>query len=581
MLSNLSDQIRDCYDQAEEARQRADATTDPTLKAILLEMERRWLILVRSYGFAESLGDFTKESKRRQQSIDGAAVSSRLLPDEMLRLHEVSTLLIQERELDSLYRRILDAAVDLMASDMASMQEFDSDRKELRLLAWKGFHPQSAVFWEWVRLDSGSSCAAALSEGRRIIVPDIETSKFIEGDDGDEYRRSGIRSVQSTPLISRSGQLLGMISTHWREVHCPSERALRALDVLARQAADLVERSKSEMRLRESEQRYRAFVTASSDVVYCMSPDWSKMHYLQGKDFIADTESPSHSWLEKYIHPDDQTRVMAAIHKAISNKSIFELEHPIIRVDGTLGWAHSRAVPLLGEKGEIVEWFGAVRDITDRHEWGERQKVLVAELQHRTRNLIGVVRWIAEKTARASADLVDFRDGFRERLDALARVQDLLSRLNEQDRITFDDLIRAEISVIHDGADRVTLLGPPGVRLRSSTVQTLAMALHELTTNAVKYGALAQPSGLLAVTWRFELSSEDGKPWLHIDWRERGVRMPQAGATARSGQGRELIEQALPYQLRAKTSYAFECDGVHCTISVPVSAASEKVSVHG
>ena len=103
------------------------------------------------------------------------------------------------------------------------MQVFHPERNELRLLASKGFHPQSAAFWEWVQLKSGSSCAAALSAGVRIIVPDIETSDFIIGTpDADEYRQSGIRAVQSTPLVSRDGRLLGMISTHWREVHQPS-----------------------------------------------------------------------------------------------------------------------------------------------------------------------------------------------------------------------------------------------------------------------------------------------------------------------------------------------------------------------
>ncbi|MGY3505186.1 GAF domain-containing protein [Bradyrhizobium sp. USDA 4471] len=206
-----------------------------------------------------------------------AAVSVGLLPDELLRLQEISTLLIQERELDSLYSRILDAAVDLMASDMASIQEFEPNRNELHLLASKGFHPQSAVFWEWVRLDSGSSCAAALSEGRRIIVPDVEASEFIGGDDADEYRRSGIRGVQSTPLRSRSGQLLGMISTHWREVHRPAERALRALDVLARQAADLIDRSKSELRLRQSEAGLKAAVDLLALGLYSWNPQTNEL----------------------------------------------------------------------------------------------------------------------------------------------------------------------------------------------------------------------------------------------------------------------------------------------------------------
>src|SRR5215468_12402824 len=161
-------------------------------------------------------------------------------------LHEISTLLIQEGNLDSLYNRILDAAMGLMSSDMASMQLLDPERNQLRLLAWKGFHPQSAIFWEWVYLDSASTCGLALSAGCRVMVPDIETCDFMAGTaDLDEYRRSNIRAVQSTPLVSRSGQLLGMISTHWLAPHQPTERALRRLDVLARLAADLIERSRT------------------------------------------------------------------------------------------------------------------------------------------------------------------------------------------------------------------------------------------------------------------------------------------------------------------------------------------------
>ena len=145
-------------------------------------------------------------------------------PDDAL--HEISTLLIQESNLDSLYSRILDAAMSLMSSDMASMQLLDPERNQLRLLAWKGFHPQSAIFWEWVYLDSASTCGLALTAGSRVVVPDIETCDFMAGTpDLDEYRRSSIRAVQSTPLVSRFGQLLGMISTHWREPHQPTERA--------------------------------------------------------------------------------------------------------------------------------------------------------------------------------------------------------------------------------------------------------------------------------------------------------------------------------------------------------------------
>lgn len=170
---------------------------------------------------------------------------------------------------------------------------------------------------------------------------------------------------------------------------------------------------------------------------------------------------------------------------------------------------------------------------------------------------MSMVTSMADATIRSSGPLGEFKVSFHDRIEALARVQRLLSTLGEDDRITFDELVEGELNAVgafQTGDRCVTLDGPKGVALRSSTVQIVAMALHELTTNAVKYGALKQPSARLNVRWRVE-TENDCQPWLHVDWIETGVLMPASDARpSGTGQGRRLIERALPFQLGAKTS---------------------------
>ena len=234
----------------------------------------------------------------------------------------------------------------------------------------------------------------------------------------------------------------------------------------------------------------------------------------------------------------------------------------------------------------MVEWLGTSTDVQDLRQLQERQGVLVAELQHRTRNLMTVVLSVLGRTQRGSPDKENLAASLRSRYGALARVNGLLSRLNERDRVAFDQLIRAELEAMGavDGAgqgERVTLEGPADVRLRSATVQTLALALHELATNAVKYGALAeaQPRGHLTVRWRRR--HVDGEGWLHVEWTESGIAVADpAAAPQGTGFGRELIERALPHQLRAATTYVLAEDGVRCTIDLPLSS-KEAVDARG
>jgi signal transduction histidine kinase/ActR/RegA family two-component response regulator len=206
-----------------------------------------------------SKADLEKEVTERKQAEEALLESKGWLAMELTDsklLQDISAKLIEQDQIQDLYGSIMDAAVTIMRSDYASLQMLYPERGnggELKLLAFRGFTPEAARFWEWVTADSESSCSVALRTGKRAVSPDIENCEFMAGS-GDQatYRQTGIRAVQTTPLLSRTGRLVGMISTHWREPHEPSERDLRLLDILARQAADLIEHRQAEEALRRS-----------------------------------------------------------------------------------------------------------------------------------------------------------------------------------------------------------------------------------------------------------------------------------------------------------------------------------------
>jgi len=122
----------------------------------------------------------------------------------------------------------------------------------------------------------------------------------------------------------------------------------------------------NEQKIAASEERFRALVTATSDIVYSMSPDWRVMQQLDGRGFLSDTHEPITDWQSRNLYPDDIEKVNKAINEAIKGKKIFQLEHRVLRADGTPGWTFSRAVPILDDKGDIIEWFGTASDITER-----------------------------------------------------------------------------------------------------------------------------------------------------------------------------------------------------------------------
>jgi PAS domain S-box-containing protein len=208
---------------------------------------------------------------------------------------------------------------------------------ELRLLAFRGFNAQAAKFWESVRADSESTCGAALHTGKRVIAPDVDKCDFMAGtEDQATYLQTGIHAVQTTPLLSRSGKMLGMISTHWRAPHQPSERDLRLLDILARQAADLLERKQAEEALRLAEQELRDFVENASVGMHWVGPDgtilWANETELNMLGYTRD-EYIGHHITEFHV---DQPVIEDILHRLTRGESLHERAGRLRCKDGSI-----------------------------------------------------------------------------------------------------------------------------------------------------------------------------------------------------------------------------------------------------
>jgi PAS domain S-box-containing protein len=240
------------------------ARTGKTIGMVTTHWRKRYRPKDRELRFLDLLVRQAADLIEQRQAEEALRQSRRDLAMELAdtkKLQHISSQLILEDDVDALYQQILDAALSLMHSEIGSIHMLHAEKNQLRLLTKEGLDRAAVNFLEWVPLDSSSSCGLALQKAERAIVPDLEESEFMAGkEELNLYRSSGLRSSQSTPLISRSGGVVGVLSTYWREVHHPSERELRLLDVLVRQAADLIERKRTEEALRDSDRRKDEFL---------------------------------------------------------------------------------------------------------------------------------------------------------------------------------------------------------------------------------------------------------------------------------------------------------------------------------
>ena len=256
------------------------------------------------------------------------------------------------------------------------------------------------------------------------------------------------------------------------------------------------------------------------------------------------------------LHPDDRRETLRSVEAARARGETLHAAFRIVRRDGSIRCCTTRARVLRDAAGEATRMIGILEDTTELANAQRRQRLLRSELQHRVRNTLGVIRSIVRRTADSAESVEDFAAHLEGRIGALARLQTLMSQ-HPETGVSLETLLREELREAVAETGRASLCGPE-VNLPTRAAEAMSLALHELTANALKFGALSEPDGRLEVEW----SLERGELTLH--WRERGVSVP--AQPPQRGFGTDVIEERLPYELGADVSYRLDADGVSCTI---------------
>ncbi len=272
--------------------------------------------------------------------------------------------------------------------------------------------------------------------------------------------------------------------------------------------------------------------------------------------------------LERYILPEDRDRKRQARERAVCDGEVMEIEYRTLSPDGEIRWILMRGQASYDEHRAPRRMAGVSLDITARKQAEERQRLLVDELNHRVKNTLATVQSIAIQTRQVTDTSATFEAAFLDRLNALARVHDLLSRI-AWEGASLAEVVRQTLAPYlgpTDPSARMTLQGPE-VRLGPNAAVTLTMAFHELATNAAKYGALSTTTGNVLVRW----SADDPRApnFLDIEWRERGG--PPVIPPERRGFGSRFIERGLAREFDGEVDLDFATEGVCCRMRMPLS----------
>jgi PAS domain S-box-containing protein len=340
-----------------------------------------------------------RDSAERRRAEEALRDSEQRLAAEleaMTRLHALSTRLLSANDLNTALDDVLENAIVTSGADFGNIQLYNAQIGALEIVAQRGFQQDFLDHFRTVRVDEGSACAQAMQRGERIVIEDVNRDPAYE-----PHRQVaaavGYRAVQSTPLKSRNGSILGMLSTHFRRPQRVADRNQRLLDLYARHAADLIERLRSEEALRESEERFARFMQSLPGLAWIkdLQGRYVYANDAAGKVFRCLRDELYGKTDEEILPPETAAQFRQNDFKALASETGVQIIEALEHEDGIVHHSVVSKFPILGPEGRPAFVGGMAIDITDRL----RAEAVLAESEQRFRQLaenIHEVFWMAD-----------------------------------------------------------------------------------------------------------------------------------------------------------------------------------------
>ena len=403
--------------------------------------------------------------------------------------------------------------------------------------------------------------------GQPIMIADGEEPGLLSDELRERWRSIGCRAALVVPLVF-DGHYSAVIFAHDKHPREWSEEDRALLAAVSDRLWQYLSRTRAEAALRRSEERYRRIFEQANDLIITADLD----------QVITDCNPAAAAAIERergeiigrsirdFVSPEgfEQTSKMLRqkVEKGGTTRHSLDV---YTRSGGTRHWEINSALTV-DPSGKPIGLHAIGRDVTERRRAEERQKILVNELNHRVKNTLAVVQGIALQSFSGRTDPAQAREAFQQRLAALATAHDLLTR-ESWEGATLAELVEHAVGHLDRPETRIHADGP-AVTLGPKAAVSLIMALHELATNAAKYGALSTPAGRVSLRWAVEGDE------LTLEWREQGG--PPVEAPTRRGFGLKMIERVLAADLAGGATVEFEREGLVCRIQASLTEACAK-----